>query len=228
MDKKNTQFIKKLRETKNLSQQEVANKLNIARTSYLAIEQGKRDFSLPEANTFSNLFGIDIEDLNTGIVPDYKKYKEMILAYLRIAGNKVDGCIPKTKLAKLLYLSDFAWFYNNLKSMSGMKYRKIKYGPVPDIYFRAITELEEDGIINITRKDDSILISESEAGKQNKLENLNKEEKELIKKITEKWKNRRTSEIVKFTHQQLPYSICEENEIIPYELITQEDPEYVY
>ena len=52
--------------------------------------------------------------------------------------------------------------------------------------------------------------------------------KYLIKKIAEKWKNKKTSEIVNFTHIQLPYSICRDNELIPYELITQEDPDSVY
>lgn len=49
-----------------------------------------------------------------------------------------------------------------------------------------------------------------------------------MKKIVEKWKDKKTNEIVNFTHNQLPYALCRENEIIPYELITQEDPDLVY
>ncbi len=222
------QFIKELREKRGFSQQEVADRLGIARTSYLAVEQGRRELTLSEAHKLADTFGIEIEDLESGMVPNYEKYKEMILAYLRAAGNKVDGKIPKTKLAKLVYLADFAWFYNHLESMSGMKYRKIEYGPVPDMYFRALAELEDEGAISIKRKGDAILVGESEAVRRAKLSSLSKEEKDLIKSIAKKWKDKRTNEIVKFTHQQLPYSICEDNEIIPYSLITQEDPEYVY
>lgn len=222
------QFIKELREKRGFSQQEVANQLKIARTSYLAVEQGKRELTLSEAHKLADMFGIEIEDLESGMIPNYEKYKEMILAYLRAAGHSKDGRIPKTKLAKLVYLADFAWFYEHLESMSGMKYRKIEYGPVPDMYFRALAELEDEGIINIKRKGDAILVGESEIVRKKNLSVLSKEERELIKKIAKKWKDKRTNEIVKFTHDQMPYAICRDNEIIPYALITQEDPEYVY
>ncbi|PJE66767.1 hypothetical protein COU93_02460, partial [Candidatus Shapirobacteria bacterium CG10_big_fil_rev_8_21_14_0_10_36_6] len=58
--------------------------------------------------------------------------------------------------------------------------------------------------------------------------NLKKEESEFIKKIAKKWQKKRTNEIVAFTHEQLPYKICSPGEVIPYELITQQEPEYVY
>lgn len=155
----------------------------------------------------------------------------MILTFLRTNVSK-DGKIPKTKLAKLLYLADFAWFYHSLESMSGMQYRKIVYGLVPDIFFRVLDELEEDGKIIIDRKcddgKDMFLVSESESNKNEKIQTISTEEKDLMKKIAEKWKDKKTQEIVNFTHNQLPYSLCRENELIPYELITQEDPDSVY
>jgi hypothetical protein len=61
-----------------------------------------------------------------------------------------------------------------------------------------------------------------------KLEKILKEELNNIGEIAQKWKDKRTNEIVNFTHNQLPYKLCSENEIIPYELIIQEDPEYVF
>ena len=228
MSKEQTQFIKNLREKRGFSQQDVADRLDLTRTTYIAVEQGKRELTLSEAHKLTDLFGIEIEDLESGMIPNYEKYKDIILAYLRTAGHKKDGLFPKTKLAKLLYLADFTWFYNNLDSMSGMKYRKIKFGPVPDMYFRALAELEDEGSISIKRKGDAILVGESDAAKRNTLTTLTTEEKNLIKQISKKWKDKKTNEIVKFTHQQLPFSICENNEIIPYALITQEDPEYVY
>ena len=165
-------LIKDLREKGSFSQKEIADRLEIARTSYIAIEQGKRELTLSEAHKLADMFGIEMEDLETGIIPNYEKYKEMILAYLRVAGHNIDGKIPKTKLAKLLYLADFAWFYEHLESMSGMKYRKIEFGPVPDMYFRALAELEDEGLIFIERKGDAILIGESEAAKRNKLSSI--------------------------------------------------------
>ena len=73
-----------------------------------------------------------------------------------------------------------------------------------------------------------MLISETRSAGREQLSHLNGDEKNLINKIAEKWKNKRTQEIVEFTHKQLPYMVSNENEIIPYEVITQEDPGYVY
>jgi hypothetical protein len=143
-----------------------------------------------------------------------------------------DGKVPKTKLAKLLYLADFSWFYKHLESMSGMQYRKITYGPVPDMFFRAIDELEESGKIVVDRKEDDgkeiFLISECESNRNEKIGTISKEEEGLMSDIVKKWKDKKTKEIVNFTHNQLPYFLCRENELIPYELITQEDPDKVY
>ena len=49
----------------------------------------------------------------------------------------------------------------------------------------------------------------------------------MMKKIANKWADKSTSDIVNFTHNQLPYFLCNDNEIIPYELITQEDTDKV-
>lgn len=221
------QFIKELREKQGLSQALVAEKLGIARTSYIGLENGTRGLSLEEAQRCAQLFGITLEELSTVAAPNYEKYKQMILAYLR-AGADSRGKVPKTKLAKLLYLADFAWFYKNLESMSGMQYRRIQFGPVPDLYFRAVDELFENGKIDIDKDGESQLISQAGGSPNTSLDLLSKEESELISSIAEKWRGKRTQEIVDFTHEQLPYQICGENELIPYELIIQEDPHNVY
>ena len=46
---------------------------------------------------------------------------------------------------------------------------------------------------------------------------------DIIAKVSKKWKNKKADEIVKFTHNQLPWRICGENHKIPYVLIIQED-----
>lgn len=226
-----TQKIKEFRIKKGLSQESVAKAIGVSRPTYTAIEAGKQKLDLEESKKLANLFGIDVDSLLTGNVPNIMKYKHMILTYLRMNLSK-DKKIPKTKLAKLLYLADFAWFYDHLESMSGMPYRKITYGPVPDMFFRAIDELEEDGKILIDRKiyegKEMFLISESDSNINEKVQSLSKEENDLMKKIGAKWKDKKTEEIVNFTHNQLPYFLCRENELIPYELITQEDPDLVY
>lgn len=227
MSKNYYKFIKDIRIKRGLSQFNIAKRMDISRSSYIAFEKGRNELSLSEASKLADIFGISLYDVGGGLKPNYQKYKEMILAYLRKAVS-LDGKILKTKLAKMLYLADFAWFYNNLESMSGMQYRRIKYGPVPDLYFRAIDELEEDGKITIDREGEMLLISENNASERQELKLLSKNEISLIDKISLKWRNKKTNEIVDFTHNQLPYKICQPDEIIPYELITQQDPNDVY
>lgn len=228
MANKYAPFVKTLRTGRGFSQSFVAEKLGLSRQSYMAIERGSRELNLPEAEKLKDLYGISMEELTTASIPQYEKYKEMILAFLQVLIGNRDGKVPKTKLAKMLYLADFAWFYNNLESMSGTQYLKRTHGPVPNEYFRAIEELEETGKITIDHKNDALLVRIGKGAQRDKLLSLNKEEKTLIKDISKKWASKLTREIVDFTHNQLPYRICAADEVIPYELITQEDPENVY
>ena len=227
MTKQYCQLIKELRLERGLSQEEVYSRCGIGRSSYISFEQGKTELSFSQIAQLANIFGLSLEQVEGGIKPNYEKYKQMILAYLRCQPSS-DGKVVKTKLAKLLYLADFAWFYDHLESMSGMQYRRLQYGPVPNEYFRAIDELQESGQISIDHKSDILLISETDSSKKQTLTELSKDELNLIKKICQKWKSKKSTEIIHFTHNQLPYKICQPDEIIPYELITQEDPGYVY
>lgn len=221
---KYAKFIKEARLKKGLSQSDLALRLAISRPSYIAIEQGKRELTMGEFEKLSSFLGVSFEEVGAGESQNYEKYKEIILSFLRL-----DKKIPKTKLAKLVYLADAGWFYYHLKSMSGVQYRKIKYGPVADSYFRIIDELYENGQIEIeNREDGAMLISETRAGSKKILSEINKEELNLIVDISDKWKGKKTAEIVEFTHNQLPYLCAKENEIITLGLITQEDPNEYY
>lgn len=224
MSEKYVQIIKKLRNEKGFSQLELAKKLGISRPSYIAIEQGKRELTLSELDKLASALGVSREGIEGGEIPNYEKYKQMILLLLRM--NKQ---ITKTKLAKLLYLADFAWYYSNLQSMSGMQYRKIQYGPVAEPYFRIIDEMFDGGEILIEQtKEGAMLISQTRGGAKANLSNITAEEKKLLEKIDKKWKGKKTSDIVAFTHKQMPYMFAEENDIVSYDIFTQENPDEIF
>jgi len=221
---KYAKLIKDSRLKRGLSQADLALKLGISRPSYIAIEQGKKELTMSEFEKLGVVLNISLKEMQSGEIADYEKYKQMILVFLRL--NKK---IPKTKLAKLAYLADAGWFYYHLQSMSGMQYRKIQYGPVADPYFRIIDELYENGQIEIEQTEDgAMLISQTRSGAKANLSKINKEEEDLIKDIDKKWRDKKTKEIVEFTHNQLPYLCAKENEIISIGLITQEDPNEYY
>lgn len=227
-EKTNSSTISNLRKQKGLTQQQVAEKLGISRTSYIALEKGVRELCITEAKKLAEIFGVSANIFLGEPVQNFEKYKQMLFAFLRNDIAK-DKKVPKTKLAKLLYLADFGWYYEHLKSMSNMQYRKIQYGPVPDAYFRIIDDLYEQEKLQIQQTEEgAMLISETRKGSSEPTDLLSTKEKSFITKIAKKWKDKNTREIVDFTHNQMPYKFCEYGEYIAYELITQEDPEHVY
>ena len=70
MSKEISKTLRKMRLAKAFSQAEIAQKLGISRASYIAVEQGKRELSLGEAQKVADLFGIGIEELESGLTPD--------------------------------------------------------------------------------------------------------------------------------------------------------------
>ena len=182
MSIKYASFIKALRTKRGISQLEIAKKLGISRSSYIAVEQGKRELTLGEFEKLSEVLSVSLEDLERGELPNYDKYRQMILAFLRLNKN-----VPKTKLAKLLYFADFGWYYSHLESMSGMQYRKIQYGPVADAYFRLIDEMFDAGEISIEQTEKgAMLVSQTRSGAKADLSGVSSEEEKLIKTINAK------------------------------------------
>ena len=224
MSTKYASIIKVVRSKRGVSQAELAKRLGMSRPSYIAIEQGKQELTLGEFEKLSSVLGVSLAELAGGEVPNYVKYRQMILAYLRL--NKK---VTKTKLAKLLYFADFGWYYSNLRSMSGMSYRKIHYGPVADSYFRIIDEMSDAGEVAVEQTEDgAMLISQTRGGSKVALSELSADELALIGKIDTKWKGKKTSDIVAFTHKQLPFMFARENDLVSYDLFTQEDPDEIF
>ncbi len=176
MSNKYFAFIKSLRLERGFSQLEIAKKLDISRSSYIAFEQGKRKLALKEANELSNIFSISLEDIQNGKVsvpevifekskntkkffkkenkiidrvsiPQEKKEKfKQVLLYIL---SKVGGKpnIGQTVLYKLLYFIDFDYYEKFEEQLIGAKYIKNTHGPTPVAFAKIVSELEEEGKI---------------------------------------------------------------------------------
>jgi len=169
-------FIKSLRVKRGFSQLEIAEKLSISRSSYIAFEQGKRELTLAEAGELSKIFEISLEDIQIGKVsmPEVilekdekiKKTKKIddeirerisvpqekikkfkqVLLYIL---SKVGGKpnIGQTVLYKLLYFIDFDYYEKFEEQLIGARYMKNTHGPTPVAFAKIISELEEKGKI---------------------------------------------------------------------------------
>ena len=224
--------IKRLRESRGLSQQYMADVLGMSRPSYGKVEMGTKDLTVVEAQKLSEELGtsFDIIFMNSEPSIDYDKdrYKEIIRRFIKYAGADGDGRIPKTKLAKLLYLLDFSWYYDNLDSVSGLQYRRIAQGPVPDEFFRVIDEMYDAEEIDIKVRGKAMMISLNEELDPVNNNLLSEAQDKRLREIAAQWKTANTQTIVDYTHSQLPWSYCGPSELIPYDAIIQEDPDHVY
>ncbi len=225
------QKVKEMRESRWFTQGEVAERLDISRQTYARIESGESEITLGQAVKLAKMLDITLADITGEDVRvianqeyDMERYKA-ILTHCIKWGSDTDGKITKTKLAKLAYLVDFGWFYEHLESLTQLLYRKLPQWPVPDAYFRTLEELQNSESIIIESKGRTQLIENIGSPMR---DTLSDEQLAFIKRVCENWKGKNTEEIVHFTHEQLTWKICRDNEIIPYSLITQEDPENVY
>ena len=213
--------VESIRSAQGLTQEQVADILGVSRVTYINATKGKRDLTTGELEKLSAYFNIPITDFFDQ-PRNNEKFKQMYFYILRYFQEG----IPKTKLAKLLYLADFGNFYNNLVPMSGVRYVRREHGPVADIFFELTDDLYDKGKVNITPLDYALMITSTTSEREDNL--LSDEEKKLIDKICTYWMDKRTSEIVNFTHEQKPWKMCRDGEFIPYSLIIQEDPDHVY
>ena len=174
MSNKYYTFIKSLRLERGFSQLEIAQRLGISRSSYIAIEQGKRELALAEANEIAKIFQISLEDIQAGKIstPEVifeknkkinKKEKDDAVAEERISIpqervdkfkqvllyilSKVGGKpnIGQTVLYKLLYFIDFDYYEKFENQLIGARYMKNTPGPTPVMFAKIINELEEEG-----------------------------------------------------------------------------------
>lgn len=213
--------IEKARIEKGMTQEEAGRVLGMSRATYNGLENGKRPVAVDELEKLGETFGIPVDRFFEQ-PRDVAKFEQM---YLYILGHFKEG-VPKVKLAKLLYLVDFSNYYDELESMSGVSYVKQKYGPVADVFFQITDELYDDGKIDVVPEEFMFRIRPVEGREEYGL--LTEEDRGRIDKICEIWKDKRTAEIVDFTHRQKPWMACSSGEVIPYALIIQEEPDNVY
>ncbi|MBI9068461.1 MAG: DUF4065 domain-containing protein [Salinivirgaceae bacterium] len=130
--------------------------------------------------------------------PDYKKTKEVI-AFL---STKME--LPKTKLNKLLFYSDFMMYANYGKSITGNAYRAVDYGPVPSNYGMLYEELISDGCLERSFEfyDNGGHCEKFYSIGQNTENTLTIEEKEILEFIANKFKDYSPSDIVKLSHEE--------------------------
>jgi len=161
-------------------------------------EQKKYKFEKQLENYF---FGTCLPNNLTGFkTPDFMKFSEMVVFFT----EKLEPW--KTKLNKLLFYADFIMYKQSGFSMSGVQYRAIPMGPVPNNFnsiFEYLANKEELDIYYSNFANGGT----GEQFKPNPNKPFNKKlftenELQILESVAERFKNTTTNEIIEISHKE--------------------------
>ncbi len=241
--KKLGEKIKLLRESKGWSQEVLARKIKCSRTTITHIESGKRDLEVLELIKFAKVFDVDpvvflrfdepvkvvakkhkqIRKINF----NPKKLKNAILYILEKCGGKPN--IGETVLYKLLYFSDFDSYELYNQPITGMRYVKLQYGPVPLLkdYKPVITEMEKKNEIKvITQEYHGYIQKRYIALVDWDRDAISEREKMILDSVIAKYSQMNAADIEFFVHGDAPWKESQDQQIIDYNLVFNRVPPY--
>ena len=241
------QRITELRKMKGLSQEDLAKSVKISRPSLAQIELGNRGVNVFELQQLSLVLGFSLDDfmsINFSVSKDVEgkaeaktekvnerisvptlqvnKFKNVLLYILERCAGKPN--VGETVLYKLLYFSDFNYYELYEEHLTGAKYRKLPYGPVPQKLDAIITQMMEKGMIKRIKTEyyDKIQTRYIPLAKAD-LTELKASEKEVIDKVIEQMSDWSASAISNYSHKDMPWLASKEGEEINYELAFYRD-----
>ena len=145
--------LKSLRKNRKLSQQHVADAMNVSRVAYSQIELWERKVSAEELHRAADFFETDInaffvqEEISVPAPSEDPHYAiKQVILYLsnKLADKKNYG---ETLLNKLLYFVDFDYYEWTGELVTGETYLKQPYGPVPAHITQILDEMEHTWLI---------------------------------------------------------------------------------
>lgn len=123
------------------------------------------------------------------------------------------------KIAKLLYFIDFTNYEKTSKSLTGLKYQKYNYGPIPFGYYKLLEDLKKRGLIEIKPEKYAGGVSNNIISKKKPdFSQFSREELELIKSFSEKYKNTTAGELETLAKEEAPYIMTDYKKEILYHL----------
>ncbi len=243
------QRIADLRKIKGFSQEELARSIKISRPSLAQIELGNRSVNVTELQKLSTVLGFSLDDFvshDFGLeelefettekpqriserisVPTLKieKFKNVLLYILEKCAGKPN--VGETVLYKLLYFSDFNYFELYEEHLTGAKYRKLQFGPVPQKFEILVNQMIEKGNLKKVKTDYHGYIQTRYLPLvKSDLTRLKASEKEVIDKVIEQLSDWSGSAISNYSHKDIPWVASKEGEEINYELVFYREAPY--
>ncbi len=229
----NATIVSRIREARmkaKMTQEQIADALGINRITYMNIEANRSPLSINTLNEICEILNIEPIGVIESSEPkdDYDEEKFVQLYYYILKKHFSDTGVTKTKLAKLLYLSDFTYYYCYNESITGASYYRNHYGPLAKDFLAITDDQFKKGKISIRIFDLAQIISISDTNGDFDPEVFTEKEKNIIDMVCNYWKDKNTSEIVNFTHSQKAWQERRDGEYIPYQTIKKEPTNNVF
>jgi transcriptional regulator with XRE-family HTH domain len=244
------QRITELRKLKGLSQEDLAKRMKISRPSLAQIELGNRSVDVLELQKFAEVLEFSLDDfvsrdftskeMSKELTIDkparnelrvsvstlkVEKFKNILLYILERCAGKPN--VGETVLYKLLYFADFNYYELYEEHLSGAKYRKLPFGPVPQKLDTIIGQMMDKGQVQRIRTDYHgfpqtryIPLVKSD------LTQLKASEKEVIDKVIAQYSDWSAAEISAYSHKDMPWLASKEGDDIDYELTFYREPPF--
>jgi transcriptional regulator with XRE-family HTH domain len=236
------QRITELRKLKGLSQEDLAKRVKISRPSLAQIELGNRSVDILELQKFSEVLEFSLDDfvsrdfsaadqgeemaeekstqLETRVsVPtlSVNKFRNVLLYILERCAGKPN--VGETVLYKLLYFVDFNYYELYEEHLTGAKYRKLPYGPVPQKLDTIIGQMMERNQVQRIKTDfHGYPQTRYIPLEKPDLTLLKASEKEIIDRVIEQYSDWSAAAISAYSHKDMPWLASKEGEEIDYEL----------
>ncbi|MDR3642745.1 MAG: DUF4065 domain-containing protein [Candidatus Doudnabacteria bacterium] len=245
-------YLKKLRGNAKFSQGFVSQKIKVSRPTYVQIEKGERELTVPEAQKLAELFGLPLEDFLAQISPvehkakldnrtkkpesengirinvpkiNVDKFKAVLLYILGKVGAKPN--IGETALYKLLYFVDFDFYEKFEEQLTGATYIHNHFGPTPTEFQSLVKEMEAQHELEKIKSS----YFQYEQKKYLPLEDpdltvLSARELAHIDEVLNRLSDKSASELSHYSHTDMPWMVHKPGEVINYESVFYRDQEH--
>jgi transcriptional regulator with XRE-family HTH domain len=245
------QRISGLRQFKGLSQDDLANQIELSRSSLAQIELGNRKLNVIELQKISHVLGFtldnflsqnfSIEEFSNAESKDHSesdtyriseptlninKFSNVLLYILERCAGKPN--VGETLIYKLLYFSDFNYYELYEEHLTGAKYHKLPYGPVPHKVQSIINKMINDdkSIKRIKTDYHNHKQTRYIPLKKTNLQELKASETEILDRVIEQFSDWSAAAISEYSHKDIPWLVSKEGEEINYELALYREAPY--
>lgn len=243
--------LKMLRAAHEISQEDLAKRLRMDRSSISLVENDKQPLKADELVKLSAIFNISIDQL-VGLVPmpdihleiigdeppkviieerinvplkNINKFKEILLYVLSKVGAKTN--VGETVLYKLLYFIDFNYYEKYEEQLTGATYIKNHHGPTPREFIKIVQDMIEKNELELVQSKHFQFNQKKYLPLRDPdLKLFSANEIKLVDDVLHKLANMNAKTISDYSHGDAPWAVTPHGKPIDYETVFYRTPPY--